>query len=79
MSIQYCHKCDSYIDTDLNAEHFDEEVNGCEDTSEEETKNKEFSEVSFEEGYATARRIYEPVVMKTLNVNGDEVTHKIEK
>ena len=26
----YCEKCDSYIDTDYNAEHFDDEVNGCE-------------------------------------------------
>jgi hypothetical protein len=24
MSIDFCHKCDSYIDTDYNAEHFDE-------------------------------------------------------
>jgi len=30
MSIEYCQRCDSYIDTDLDAEHFDEEVNGCE-------------------------------------------------
>jgi len=39
MSIEYCNKCDSHIDTDFNAEHFDEEVNGCEDSFEaEETK-----------------------------------------
>lgn len=25
MSIEYCKKCDEYIDTDFNAEHFDEE------------------------------------------------------
>ena len=36
MSIQYCEKCDQYIDTDFNAEHFDEEVGGCEDTFEED-------------------------------------------
>jgi len=24
MSIQYCEKCDSYIDTDYELEHFDE-------------------------------------------------------
>jgi len=35
MSIQYCEKCDSHIDTDFNSEHFDEEVNGCESTFEE--------------------------------------------
>ena len=23
MSMQYCHKCDRYIDTDYNAEHFE--------------------------------------------------------
>ena len=26
MSIIYCDKCDKYIDTDLDCEHFDEEV-----------------------------------------------------
>lgn len=30
MSIQYCEKCGNYIDTDFNAEHFDEEFDGCE-------------------------------------------------
>jgi len=35
MNIEYCDKCDSHIDTDFNAEHFDEEVNGCEATFEE--------------------------------------------
>jgi len=35
MSIEYCNRCDSQIDTDFNAEHFDEEVNGCEATFEE--------------------------------------------
>lgn len=29
MSIEYCKKCDSHIDTDFNAEHFSEEVGGC--------------------------------------------------
>lgn len=24
MSIEYCFKCDEYIDTDYNAEHFEE-------------------------------------------------------
>ena len=37
--------------------------------NQEETIKKEFNEESFEEGYATARRIYEPVVTQTLNVN----------
>lgn len=23
MSVEYCYKCDQYIDTDYNAEHFD--------------------------------------------------------
>jgi len=36
MSIEYCEKCDEHIDTDFNAEHFDEEVNGCETTYQEE-------------------------------------------
>ena len=35
MSIEYCNKCDSHIDTDFNAEHFSEEVDGCEATFEE--------------------------------------------
>ena len=35
MSIEYCEKCDGYIDTDFNSEHFDEEVGGCEATFEE--------------------------------------------
>ena len=35
MSIQYCDKCDTYIDTDFNCEHFDDEVNGCETTFQE--------------------------------------------
>jgi hypothetical protein len=35
MSIQYCEKCDANIDTDYDAEHFDEEYNGCRDTFEE--------------------------------------------
>jgi len=35
MSIEYCHKCDSQIDTDFDAEHFDAEVDGCEATFEE--------------------------------------------
>jgi len=30
MSIEYCKECNSYIDTDFNAEHFDKEVEGCE-------------------------------------------------
>lgn len=34
MSIQYCEKCNQYIDTDFNSEHFDDEVNGCETTFE---------------------------------------------
>jgi len=37
MSIIYCDKCDKFVDTDFNAEHFDEEVNGCEATFEEKT------------------------------------------
>jgi len=41
MSIVYCHKCDTYIDTDFNAEHFDEEVRGCETSYQEELNNKE--------------------------------------
>ena len=32
MSVVYCDKCNSQIDTDFNAEHFDQEVNGCEAT-----------------------------------------------
>ena len=36
MSIEYCNKCDRQVDTDFNAEHFGEEVNGCEATFEEE-------------------------------------------
>lgn len=32
MSIQYCHKCDQYIDTDYSAEHFD----SCGDEIEDE-------------------------------------------
>lgn len=35
MSIQYCEKCEDYIDTDFNAEHFDDDVNNCEATFEE--------------------------------------------
>ena len=27
MSVMYCHKCDTPIDTDFNAEHFDK-ING---------------------------------------------------
>ncbi len=38
MSIVYCEKCDKYVDTDFNAEHFDKEVDGCEDNYEEENK-----------------------------------------
>ena len=35
MSVMYCEHCDKYIDTDFNAEHFDE--NGdCEEAKEEE-------------------------------------------
>lgn len=34
MSIEYCDKCGKNIDTDLNAEHFADEVSGCEDTFE---------------------------------------------
>ena len=41
MSIVYCHKCDIYIDTDFNVEHFDEEVEGCETSYQEELNNKE--------------------------------------
>lgn len=29
MSVMYCEHCDQYIDTDYNAEHFDEDGN-CE-------------------------------------------------
>jgi len=36
MSITFCDKCDNYIDTDFNAEHFDEEVKGCETSYEQE-------------------------------------------
>ena len=32
----------------------------------DEVTKKEFNETSFEEGYATARRIYEPVVAQAL-------------
>lgn len=38
MSLEYCHKCGQTIDTDFNAEHFDDEVNGCETTYEENTQ-----------------------------------------
>jgi len=38
---------------------------------------EKFSEASFEEGYAIARKIYEPVIVQTLNINGDVVTQKI--
>jgi hypothetical protein len=31
MSIQYCHKCDQYIDTDFDAEHFDDPEHEKED------------------------------------------------
>jgi hypothetical protein len=31
MSVEYCTKCDQYIDTDFNAEHFADEVANCED------------------------------------------------
>ena len=34
MSIQHCDKCNSYIDTDFNAEHFADEAGGCVDTFE---------------------------------------------
>lgn len=34
MSIEYCHKCDTLIDTDFNAEHFDEEFEGCQTNKE---------------------------------------------
>jgi len=30
MSLMYCHQCGNHIDTDYDAEHFDDEVNGCE-------------------------------------------------
>ena len=36
MSIEYCEKCNGHIDTDYEENHFDEEVNGCEATFEEE-------------------------------------------
>jgi len=42
-----------------------------------EKPKQEFNESSFEEGFATARRIYEPVIVQILNVNGDFVTQKI--
>jgi len=32
MSLEFCDKCDTVIDTDFNAEHFDEDVQGCETT-----------------------------------------------
>lgn len=35
MSIEYCDKCDTYIDTDFNAEHFGENGDECETTFEE--------------------------------------------
>jgi hypothetical protein len=35
MSMEYCEKCDQFIDTDFNAEHFADDVNGCETTFEE--------------------------------------------
>lgn len=40
MSIQYCHPCDEYVDTDFNAEHFDEEGN-CAEIEEIEQELKE--------------------------------------
>ena len=36
MSIQYCFNCDNYIDTDFDAEHFDEcgkDDDGCNEDS----------------------------------------------
>ena len=44
-----------------------------------EKLKQEFNQSSFEEGFATARRIYEPVIVQILNVNGDSVTQKINK
>jgi len=35
MSIQYCFNCDTYIDTDFDAEHFDECGKEEEDDTEE--------------------------------------------
>ena len=40
-------------------------------TEKDEVTKKEFNESSFEEGYATARRIYEVVIVKTLNINNE--------
>ena len=34
MSIEHCPKCNQNIDTDFNAEHFADEVGGCEITFE---------------------------------------------
>lgn len=34
MSIEHCPKCNQNIDTDFNAEHFADEVGGCETTLE---------------------------------------------
>ena len=40
MSIEYCEKCHKHIDTDYNAEHFADDVEGCEDTFTEKTSYK---------------------------------------
>ena len=45
----------------------------------DEVIKKEFNEASFEEGYATAKRLYEVVIVKTLNINNDWITQKINK
>lgn len=41
MSIEYCEQCDGYIDTDFNAEHFDDEFGGCETMCNLQDDNRE--------------------------------------
>jgi len=40
-------------------------------------EQQEFNEASFEERFATAKRLYEPVAIQILNANGEQVIHKI--
>ena len=41
MSVQYCHYCDAYINTDFNAEHFDTTNDEYECIEEEQNKEEE--------------------------------------
>lgn len=50
MSIQYCFNCDRYIDTDFDAEHFDEcgkDDDGCnEDTHLESCASSTYEDIN---------------------------------